>query len=396
MAQKAKTPLSFLIILSSFMAFTSLSTDIYLPAMTAMQRELGGQPELTVTGFVVGFAIAQLIWGPISDSIGRKKPLWIGSLLFAIGSVGCALSTSITMVVFWRVFQAIGACTGPMLSRAMIRDYYDGQRGAQILSTLMMIMAVAPILGPLLGGILLKLQSWHLIFWFMAVIGIVLLLSTRLLPESLPASKRGHLSLKQSFQNYAFLLTSKKFMIYTLSVTFFYMAVYAFISGSSSIYMNYYHVSAEVYSLLFGINIVGVSLLSMVNRQLVRRFSLAKLLAFSTSLAFVFTLILAFMGVTDAFGLWGIVIPMLCFFSMNGIVAACSNAAALDTVPAEMAGSAAAVLGSLQYGSGVLPSILLAVFADNTPATMTTIIAASIFLSALMGWLGYHTASKKI
>lgn len=388
MLKTEKTPLTFLIILSAFMAFTSLSTDIYLPAMPAMQKSLGGRVELTVTSFVIGFAIAQLIWGPISDRIGRIKPLMIGTILFIIGSIGCALSTSMPMVVFWRVFQALGACTGPMISRAMIRDRYDSQRGAQMLSTLMMIMAVAPILGPLLGGVFLRLSTWNLIFWFMAFVGVILFLSTRLLPETLSESDRSQASLSQSFRNYARLLRTKRFMIYTMSVTFFYVAVYAFITGSSDIYINYYHVSAEAYSLLFGANIIGVSLMSMVNRQLVSRFSLPKLLAISTSIAFGFTLILAFMGVTNAFGLWGLVVPLFCFFSMNGIVAACSNAAALNAVPSDMAGSAAAVLGALQYGSGVIPSILLAVFADKTPATMTIIIAVAIFFSAVMGWLG--------
>lgn len=393
MPKTEKTPLTFLIILSGFMAFTSLSTDIYLPAMPAMQKSLGGRVELTVTGFVIGFAIAQLIWGPISDRIGRIKPLMIGTILFIIGSIGCALSTSMPMVVFWRVFQALGACTGPMISRAMIRDRYDSQRGAQMLSTLMMIMAVAPILGPLLGGVFLRLSTWNLIFWFMALVGVILFLSTRLLPETLSESDRSQASLSQSFRNYARLLRTKRFMIYTMSVTFFYVAAYAFITGSADIYINYYHVSAEAYSLLFGVNIIGVSLMSMVNRQLVSRFSLPKLLAISTSVAFGFTLILASMGVTNAFGLWGIVVPLFCFFSMNGIVAACSNAAALNAVSSDMAGSAAAVLGALQYGSGVIPSILLAIFADKTPATMTIIIAVAIFFSAVMGWLGNRIES---
>lgn len=128
--------------------------------------------------------------------------------------------------------------------------------------------------------------------------------------------------------------------------------------------------------------------MSMVNRRLVSRFDLSHLLVLSTSLAFIFSLILVLMGVTHSFGLLGIVIPMFLVFSMNGIVAACANAAALNTVSDEMAGSAAALLGSLQYGSGVIPSVLLAVFADKTAATMTIIIAISIFLSAVMAWLG--------
>lgn len=386
--EKEKTSLSFLVILSAFMAFTSLSTDIYLPAMPSMQHELGGRAELTVTGFVIGFALAQLIWGPISDHIGRKKPLFIGTVLFIIGSIGCALSTSMEVVVLWRVFQAVGACTGPMISRAMIRDRYDSTQAAQMLSTLMMIMAAAPIIGPLLGGGLLIVGTWRLIFWLMVVIGIAMFLSIHLLPETLGEAKRSHDSLGRSFKNYSKLLNSKKFMIYTMSVTFFYVAVYAFIAGSSDIYINYFHVRPEVYSLLFGLNILGVSLMSMVNRHLVSRFNLSQLLLLSTSLAFIFSLLLVLMGVTHSFGLIGIVIPIFLIFSTNGIVAACANAVALNTVPDEMAGSAAALLGSLQYGSGVIPSILLAVFADKTAATMTIIIAIAIFLSAVMGWLG--------
>ncbi|RAP69646.1 MFS transporter, partial [Candidatus Erwinia dacicola] len=129
-----KHGLSFLLILSALMAVTSLSTDIYLPAMPMMAKDLQGDAELTITGFLIGFCIAQLIWGPISDRYGRRLPLFIGLGLFIIGSVGCALSTNIEQIVFWRVFQALGACTGPMLARAMIRDLFSRTRAAQMLS----------------------------------------------------------------------------------------------------------------------------------------------------------------------------------------------------------------------------------------------------------------------
>ncbi|WP_018143690.1 multidrug effflux MFS transporter [Alloscardovia criceti] len=386
-----KTSLSFTLILSAFMAFTSLSTDIYLPAMPAMQKDLGGHAELTVTGFLLGFAIAQLVWGPISDHLGRKMPLFIGTVLFIIGSVGCATATSMEMVVFWRVLQAIGACTGPMISRAMIRDRYDGNRAAQVLSTLMLIMAAAPIIGPLTGGSLISLGSWRIIFWLMVVIGVLLFLSARALPETLPAPQRSTEAYKYSFRNYFQLLTSRSFMVYTLSVTFFYIGAYAFISGSSTIYIDHFHVSPEHYSLLFGLNIVGVSILSMINRQLVAKYQLKTLLAVSTTVAFLFSIVLVIAGVTGAFGLWGIVVPMFFVFSMNGIIAACSNAAALNSVPNHLTGSASALLGSLQYGSGIIPSILLAVFADSTPKTMTVIITTSLFFAALMGLLGRYS-----
>ena len=191
-ATAKKTGLSFLLILSALMAVTSLSTDIYLPAMPVMAKDLQGDAELTITGFLICFCIAQLIWGPISDRYGRRLPLFIGLGLFIIGSVGCALSTDIVQIVFWRVFQALGACTGPMLARAMIRDLFSRTRAAQMLSTLMIIMAIAPIAGPLIGGQMIKVTSWHAIFRLLAIIGTLMLMSLFWLPETLPAEKRSH------------------------------------------------------------------------------------------------------------------------------------------------------------------------------------------------------------
>ncbi|MFZ7261226.1 MFS transporter, partial [Avibacterium avium] len=129
-------PHASLIILSALMAVTSMSVDIYLPAMPLMEKELGGNAELTITGFLIGFALAQLFWGPISDRIGRKMPLFIGMAMFTIGSVGCAMANDMHHIMFWRVFQAFGACVGPMLSRAMVRDVFGEKEAARMLSTL--------------------------------------------------------------------------------------------------------------------------------------------------------------------------------------------------------------------------------------------------------------------
>jgi DHA1 family bicyclomycin/chloramphenicol resistance-like MFS transporter len=200
------TKMTFMAILGALMAFTSLSTDIYLPAMPEMAKDLNGDAELTITGFLVGFTFAQLLWGPISDSIGRKIPLYIGMLVFAIGSVGCAISNSIEEVVMWRVFQAFGACTGPMLARAMIRDLFSRIRAAQMLSTLMIIMAIAPIIGPLLGGQIIQVSNWHAIFWLLTAIGSMMCISLLWLSETLPKEKRKPASIGNAFTNYRYLL----------------------------------------------------------------------------------------------------------------------------------------------------------------------------------------------
>jgi DHA1 family bicyclomycin/chloramphenicol resistance-like MFS transporter len=373
----------FLIILAILMAFTSLSTDIYLPAMPKMHEDLGGNIELTITGFLIGFSIAQIIWGPISDKYGRRLPLFLGIGLFIIGSVGCALSQSIIAIVFWRVIQALGACTGPMISRAIVRDIYGRTKAAQMLSSLMIILAIAPIIGPLLGGQLLRISSWHAIFWLLAGIGLIMLLSIFLLPETLQSKNRSDRSISTAFGTYRLLFTNPRFMRYTLCVTSFYVGAYAFIAGSPSVYITYFHIAPQHYGWLFALNVAGIMGLSFVNRILVNRYSLDFLLRISTGVAMTAGITLAILVKLGVWGIWGVVIPVFFFFSMNGIIAACATAAALDDVP-EMAGAASALLGSLQYGSGILSTLLLTWFGNDTPWTMSWIIAVFTTVAAII------------
>ena len=382
-ATASHTGLTFILILSGLMAFTSLSTDIYLPAMPTMATDLHGNVELTITGFLVGFTIAQLIWGPISDHLGRRKPLFIGMVLFIIGSAGCAMSTSITQIVFWRVFQALGACTGPMLARAMIRDLFARTRAAQMLSTLVLIMAIAPIAGPLIGGQIIRLSTWHAVFWLLVLIGALMCVSLCWLPETLPEAKRVKASLTGAFRNYRSLLSNGRFMRYTLSLTFYYVGAYAFITGSPFVYISYYHVDPQHYGWLFALNIVGVMAMSVLNRRLVQRHPLEQLLKYATMLAALAAVALALLVKLECGGIMAIIITIFLLFSMNGIIAATSTAAALDAVP-NIAGSASALIGALQYGSGIISSLLLAAFSDGTPWTMAWIIALFTLLSATL------------
>ncbi|WP_408361604.1 MULTISPECIES: MFS transporter [unclassified Paraburkholderia] len=156
--------LRILAILSLLMAFASISTDLYLPALPSMALALhadAGAVELTISGYLIGFSLGQLLWGPVGDRYGRRVPIAIGLVLFVIGSAGCALSTSAPMLVGWRIVQAVGACASVVLARAMVRDLYTGHRAAQMMSTLMTVMAIAPLLGPSVGGLILHVASWR-------------------------------------------------------------------------------------------------------------------------------------------------------------------------------------------------------------------------------------------
>ncbi|EIY2676246.1 multidrug effflux MFS transporter [Raoultella planticola] len=375
----------FILILSGLMAFASLSTDIYLPAMPVMAAELQGDAELTITGFLIGFAVAQLIWGPIGDRLGRRTPLFIGMVLFIIGSVGCALSVSIDQIIFWRVFQALGACTGPMLARAMVRDLFARTRAAQMLSTLTIVMAIAPIIGPLLGGQLISVTSWHAIFWLLAGIGLLMLLALRWLPETLPPERRQQGSPLKAFHHYGQLLRNRIFIRYTLSLTCYYVAAYAFITGSPDVYIRYFGVEPQHYGWLFAVNILGLMTMSLVNRRLVQRYALADLLKVALVVASLAMVAMAFSVKLHHGGLVGIALCVFLFFSMNGVIAATSTAAALDEA-GEFAGSASAFIGALQYGSGIVSSLLLAGLHDGTPWTMTWIMGAFTLVSLLLAW----------
>ena len=389
--------LYFISVLGALMAFTSLSTDIYLPAMPQMHKDLQGDVELTISGFLIGFALAQIIWGPISDRIGRKKPLRIGLILFIIGSIGCAFSETIFQIVTARVLQAFGACVGPMLSRAMIRDRYDRTQAAEMLSTLMVVMAIAPIAGPLLGGQIIKFSTWPVVFWVLAAFGAVMFIAIQRLPETLPPEKQAKTSLLETFKKYGRLFKNSDFMVYTLCVTFFYMGVYAFVTGSPAVYITYFNVKPEYYGWLFAINILGLMGFSIANRIWVRKYSLDNLLKIATSVAMLAGIALALLVKFEIGGIYAVIGTVFFFFSMNGIIAACTNAAALDKAP-EMLGAAAALLGAFQYGSGVLSSVLLALFGEDngSPITMAYIMAFFATASTVVIFARTSLKSSKV
>ena len=287
-------------------------------------------------------------------------------------------------MVFWRVFQAVGACTGPMLARTMVRDLYTRTQAARMLSTLTVIMAIAPIAGPLVGGQIMRWGSWHVIFWMLAFIAGGMLVALRQLPETLPLDRRATTPALGAFGDYRILLSNWVFMRYVLCVTLYYIGIYAFLAGSPRIYIDYFHVAPEHYGWLFGMNMVGMMGVSVINRRLVGRFGLDALLRTATAVAATSMLVCFLLVMWGVAGLPGIVVPIFVFFSMNGIIAATATAAALDGVPRHLAGAATALIGSLQYGSGIGPTLLLAMLDDGTPRSFITVMATFAIAAALM------------
>lgn len=371
--------LRVLVILSALMSFSSISTDMYLPALPTLVDELHtdiGLVELTISTFLIGFSIGQLFWGPISDRLGRRLPIAAGLLLFIVGSIGCATSASIGQMLSWRVVQAVGACAGPVLARAMVRDLYPRERSAQMLSILILMMAIAPLLGPLLGGQVLTVWSWRGIFWILAIAGVLALIALWALPETLASSHRSREPLGTTLHSYLALARDPRLIIYAVSGGFYYGGCYAFIAGTPFAYVDYYHVSPRVFGLLFGVNIVGLMVVNFINTRLVLRLGSERIFRLGTWIAALSGIALAVDAKFGWGGVPGLAIPIFCFMSVSGFIVANSVASALAAFP-KQAGAASSLVGAMHYGSGVLSAAMLGWFADGTPGTMGWIVAAA-------------------
>lgn len=383
--------LGLLAILSALMSFASISTDLYLPALPDMRDALhvtAGAVEWTISAYLVGFSLGQLIWGPLGDRYGRRRPIMLGVLLFIAGSAGCALSTDVSHLIAWRLVQAAGACASVVLARAMVRDLYSGAQAARMLSTLMTVMAVAPLLGPSLGGLILHLGAWPAIFWVQVAMGGLMLWALRFLPETLPAERRQHAaSLPQAWHDYGQLLRQRRLLAYAGLGSFFYAGMFAYVAGTPVAYISHHHVSPQHYGLLFALGIAGIMLSNQLNARLVHRVGMDGLIrvgAWMAALAGGVTLLVSW---RDTGGLWGLVTPLLGFLAATGLIVANSIAGAMHCAPAR-AGAVSALVGALQYGGGILGAGAVGWLADGTPRGMAlTMLCAGLGCLAFTLWL---------
>jgi DHA1 family bicyclomycin/chloramphenicol resistance-like MFS transporter len=368
-----------LAILSALMGFASISTDVYLPAMPAMGPALGasaGAIEWTVSGYLIGFSLGQLLWGPIGDRFGRRGPVALGLVLFITGSAGCAMAGTAWAMIGWRVVQALGACAGVVLARAMVRDLYEGNRAAQMLSTLMTVMAVAPLLGPIAGGQILALAGWRAIFWTLVGVGLSTIAALYTLPETLPARRRNPEPLLRALSRYGELLRDRRLIGYAGAGGFYYAGMFAYIAGTPFAYITYHHVQPQLYGLLFAVGIVGIMATNVTNACQVTRMGPDRMLKIGASVAAAAGALVALCAGLGWGGLTGLVLPLFFFVAMAGFVVANSIAGALAGFP-QRAGAASALIGAIHYGSGIIGSALVGVFADGTPRPMAWIIAVA-------------------
>lgn len=384
----------FVAVLSILIGFSPLAIDMGLPAMPAMAQAFEAtqaEIQLSLSAYMVGFCISQVLWGPLGDWLGRRVPVSGGILLFVIASAGCALSSGPHELAAWRFVQAIGAGAAPVLARAMVRDVYAQDEAARTLSLMMLIMSGAPMIAPLIGAQLLIHISWQAIYWCLAVFGCIALVALWTVPETLPPDKRHAHSLRDVAAGYVPLFKSPMFLSYAISSTCFIAALLTYVAATPFVYIEYFGLPAQYYGVLFAANIIGMTIFNLVNRRLVRMIGSQRALQWGAITCGFAGVVLAICGVTGAFGLAGIAVPLFVFLSMNGLVTANAMAGAMSAVPGT-AGTASGLSGAMQYGAGALLSWLVGVLADGTPSPMVLAIAVMglgsvLFACVMPRWL---------
>jgi DHA1 family bicyclomycin/chloramphenicol resistance-like MFS transporter len=372
--------------LGSLTALGPLSIDMYLPSFQAIARDLTASPaqvQLTLAVFFVALGIGQAFYGPLSDRFGRRRPLCFGLALYVLASAGCALARSIEALVAWRFAQALGGCAGMVIARAVVRDRFDEREAARFFSLLILVTGLAPILAPSIGGQILVFFSWRAIFWTLAGFALVgFITATFVLPESLPPERRTEGGVATALRVYARLLRDRAFMRYALSGALVISGMFAYIFGSPFVFMQIYGVRPERFGWIFGAIALGLISASQLNRVVLARVAGARILSHAlvvTAAAGVILLVMAWTGVGGLAGLLG---PLFVYIASLGFVLPNVIATALGP-QGRNAGTASALLGTLQFGAGATVGALLGVLGDGTAVPMAGLIAAC-GLSALL------------
>lgn len=380
-----RSRLSLAVMLGALAAFGPLSVDMYLPSFPTLARELEtsvSSVQITLSTCIVGFAAGPFLWGPLADRYGRRGPLAAGLLLFTAASVACAFAPSIGVLAVLRLLQGIGGCAGPVIGRAIVRDLFAGVEAARFFSLLMLVFGVAPVLAPLVGGVLLEL-GWEAIFVALAGLGLACLAGMLFLPETLPSGARRREGMGPAVAAYGELARHRAFVVYALVNALASAGMLAYISSSPAVVIDQYGVSPQLFGFVFGANSLGLVAVSQLVGRLSERIGLIALLRLAVSVQTGAALVLLVFGVTGVGGLWALLAPM--FLVVSSLGAIMPTAAALGMTPfPDKAGAASALFGTAQGILGGAAAALVGATGLAPAASMGVVVASGCGLAALL------------
>jgi len=387
------------LILGLLSAIGPFAIDMYLPALPSIGQSLGtsiGAVQASLMVYFLATGIGQLIYGPVSDQVGRKPPLYFGLVLFAIGSVGCALAPDIETLIALRFVQGLGACACTVVPRAVVRDLYSGHEALRLMSLLMLVFSVSPILAPLVGSLLIEWQGWRSVFWAMtATAALGLLLVAMRLKETRPAAARHGSSWRSALAGYATLLRDRHYLGLVAVGAFGIASFFAYLANSSFVLIDHYGLSPRQYSIVFAANAAAFIGMSQLTGRLGRRFGMVPMVrvAVSAYAGAMLLLLVLFAGGVErlevllallfvGYGCLGLVIPTTAVLALEAHAA--------------IAGTASALMGTLQFATGAAVMAITGLFVDGTALPMVAGIAGSAGMTFVMvrGTLGPSRPSR--
>lgn len=375
------------LMLAALSATGPLGIDMYLPSIPQMAASFGtgeGAIQLSLMTFFVGLMLGQLAYGPLSDKFGRKPMIHLGLAIFSLGSIGCALASDVLQLHGMRLLQGLGGSIGMVIAFAIIKDRYSGAAMGKMMSMVLAVLGLCPVLAPMIGNGLQALDSWRLVFWFLAGWGVLVsVLAAVLLPETRSVQARAQFPLGRTLHTYAQILRDGRFIPYTLTLCVAQAGFFAYIAGSSSVFISHYALSPTQFSLLFALNAVGLVVAAIINPLVHARLGVLTTFRVVNSAYFVvLALLLGAMlaGVTHLAVLCG---GLFVAVTLLGLLMPTGSQLAMQQQGA-VAGTASALLGSLQFGFGAVITAVSGALAHHGGLGLVAVMAGCAALSALM------------
>ncbi|EPC4299380.1 Bcr/CflA family multidrug efflux MFS transporter [Cronobacter sakazakii] len=392
MTTRQNSSLGIVFILGLLAMLMPLSIDMYLPALPVIASEFGveaGSAQMTLSTYILGFAIGQLFYGPMADSLGRKPVILGGTLIFAAATIACALAQSIDQLIYMRFLHGLSAAAASVVINALMRDIYPKEEFSRMMSFVMLVTTIAPLLAPMAGGAVLVWFNWHVIFWILAVLALLACaMIFFLIRETLPVERRQKFHFRTTLGNFATLFRHKRVLSYMLASGFSFAGMFSFLSAGPFVYIELNHVSPQHFGYYFALNIVFLFVMTIINSRFVRRVGALKMFRAGLFIQFAMAVWLVISAQFDV-GFWSLVLGVAAFVGCVSLVASNAMAVILDEFP-HMAGTASSLAGTFRFGIGAIMGALLSMATFNSAWPMLL----SIFFCATCSILFYLYASR--
>jgi len=391
-AKDKNSSMGLVVILGLLAMLMPLSIDMYLPALPQIAREFAvsaGSVQMTLNAYILGFALGQLVYGPLADSFGRKPVIAAGTLIFAIAAAACALAQTIDQLITLRFLHGLSAAAGSVVISALMRDSYSKEEFSRMMSFVMLVTTIAPLLAPIVGGWMLLIWSWHAIFWTISAAAVVTtLLVVTQIKETLPKDKRQPFSLRTTLRNFLSLFRHKRVFSYMLASGFSFAGLFSFLNVGPFVYIELNHISPQDFGYYFALNVVFLFLMTLLNSRCVRRFGPLVMFRFGLLIQFSMGVWLVVVSALNL-GFIPLVFGVAMFIGCVAMVSSNAMAVILEEFP-HMAGTASSLAGTLRFGGGALAGALL----STIPFTSAWPMVSAIFICATTSILLFIYASR--